>query len=135
MRSYHLAWLSFDSVLCIRKPSLSQLLFSNIGGSHPQKNAFYKFVVGDFNAKIGITEEEEHRIERFGAAFRNENGNCLVGLLSAARPFLWQLHFHEERTPVMDMEVTQRYDSCGDLPHFHQPKVVLTGRLSGTIIQ
>ncbi|VDM85963.1 unnamed protein product, partial [Strongylus vulgaris] len=42
---------------------------------------------------------------------------------------------HEERTPAVDVGVTQRYDSCGDRPHAHQPKEVLTGRLSGTILQ
>ncbi|VDM75336.1 unnamed protein product [Strongylus vulgaris] len=50
MRSYHLAWLSFDSV-CIRKSSLSStailqhqqlmiwnsMLFIGFGGSHPQR--------------------------------------------------------------------------------------------------
>ncbi|KAK6757175.1 hypothetical protein RB195_015162 [Necator americanus] len=49
--------------------------------------SFYKFVVGDFNAKLGKATEEEYRIERFGLGDRNENGNRLAGLLSAARPF------------------------------------------------
>ncbi|VDM78888.1 unnamed protein product [Strongylus vulgaris] len=37
------------------------------------------------------------------------------------------------KKPAMDTRVTQR--SCGDRPHSHQPKVVLTGRFSGTILQ
>ncbi|KAK6733672.1 hypothetical protein RB195_017431 [Necator americanus] len=47
----------------------------------------YKFVVGDFNAKLGKATEEEYRIGRFGLGDRNENGNRLAGLLSAARLF------------------------------------------------
>ncbi|KAK6730284.1 hypothetical protein RB195_007007 [Necator americanus] len=48
---------------------------------------FYKFVVGDFNAKLGIATEEVYRIGRFGLKDRNENDNRLTGLLSAACPF------------------------------------------------
>ncbi|KAK6750136.1 hypothetical protein RB195_002246 [Necator americanus] len=48
---------------------------------------FYKFVIGDFNAKLGKSIEEEYRIGRFGLGDRNENGNRLIGLLSAARLF------------------------------------------------
>ncbi|VDM69001.1 unnamed protein product [Strongylus vulgaris] len=36
---------------------------------------------------------------------------------------------------AVDMGVTQQYNSCGDQQHSHQPKMVLTGRLSGTILQ
>ncbi|VDM66162.1 unnamed protein product [Strongylus vulgaris] len=83
--------------------------------------------MGDFNAKIGIQEEGKHRIARFGTELRNENGNRLVKLLSTT--FSWQLHLHEKRKSAVDMGITQRYDSCGDRPHSHQSKVVLTGRL------
>ncbi|KAK6748245.1 hypothetical protein RB195_001085 [Necator americanus] len=48
------------------------------------EKSFHKFVVGDFNAKLGNTTEEEYGIGRFGLGDRNENGNRLVGLLSAA---------------------------------------------------
>ncbi len=51
------------------------------------EKSFYKFVVGDFNAKIGMKLEEEYRIGKFGFGLRNDNGNRLVGLLSAARLF------------------------------------------------
>ncbi|KAK6732480.1 hypothetical protein RB195_016703 [Necator americanus] len=51
------------------------------------EESFYKFVVGDFNAKLGKTTEEEYRIGRFGPGDWNENGNRLAGLLSAARLF------------------------------------------------
>ncbi|KAK6754737.1 hypothetical protein RB195_013616 [Necator americanus] len=47
----------------------------------------YKFVVRDFNAKLGKATEEEHRIGRFGLRDRNVNGNRLAGRLSAARLF------------------------------------------------
>ncbi|KAK6748620.1 hypothetical protein RB195_001315 [Necator americanus] len=53
---------------------------------HNEKS-FYKFVVGDFNAKLGKATKEEYRIGRFGLGDRNENGNRLAGLLSAARLF------------------------------------------------
>ncbi|KAK6736471.1 hypothetical protein RB195_019261 [Necator americanus] len=48
---------------------------------------FYKFVVGDFKAKLGKATEEEYRIGRFGQGDRNKNGNRLSGLLSAALLF------------------------------------------------
>ncbi|KAK6749834.1 hypothetical protein RB195_002069 [Necator americanus] len=51
------------------------------------EKSFYKFVIGDFNAKLGKATEEEYRIGRFGLGDRNENGNRLAGLLSAARLF------------------------------------------------
>ncbi|EYB82909.1 hypothetical protein Y032_0347g3154 [Ancylostoma ceylanicum] len=53
---------------------------------HNEKS-FYKFVVGDFNAQLGKAEDDEYRIGRFGLGDRNENGNRLAGLLSAARLF------------------------------------------------
>ncbi|VDM75892.1 unnamed protein product [Strongylus vulgaris] len=46
----------------------------------------YKFVVGDFDAKIGMPEEEKHGIGRPGPGLRNES-NRFVGLLSTARLF------------------------------------------------
>ncbi|KAK6735475.1 hypothetical protein RB195_018594 [Necator americanus] len=49
--------------------------------------SFYKFVVGNFNAKLGKATEEEYKIGRFGLGDRNENGNRLAGSLSAARLF------------------------------------------------
>ncbi|KAK6729518.1 hypothetical protein RB195_006519 [Necator americanus] len=51
------------------------------------EKSFYKFVVGDLNAKLGKATEEEYRMGRFGLGDRNENGNRLAGLLSAARLF------------------------------------------------
>ncbi|KAK6749651.1 hypothetical protein RB195_001952 [Necator americanus] len=53
---------------------------------HNEKS-FYKFVFGDFNAKLGKAIEEINRIGRFGLGDRNENGNRLARLLSAARLF------------------------------------------------
>ncbi|KAK6764742.1 hypothetical protein RB195_024899 [Necator americanus] len=51
------------------------------------EKSFYKSVVGDFNAKLEKATEEEYRIGRFELGDRNENGNRLAGLLSAARLF------------------------------------------------
>ncbi|EYC32574.1 hypothetical protein Y032_0003g1664 [Ancylostoma ceylanicum] len=53
---------------------------------HNEKS-FYKFVVGDFNAKLGKAEGDEYRIGKFGLGDRNENGSRLAGLLSSARLF------------------------------------------------
>ncbi|KAK6749600.1 hypothetical protein RB195_001920 [Necator americanus] len=50
------------------------------------EKSFYKFVVGDFNAKLGKTTEEEYRIGRRPGDL-NENGKCLARLLSAALLF------------------------------------------------
>ena len=47
---------------------------------------FYKFVVGDINARMA--EEAEYRIGRFGFGLRKGKGNRLVGLHSANRLFL-----------------------------------------------
>ncbi|VDM74710.1 unnamed protein product [Strongylus vulgaris] len=69
-----------------------------------KETSFYKFVVGDFTAKIGMAEEGEHRVGRFGSKLRNKDGNRLVGLIS---------NFFYHNTP-MDIEIAQRYDSCGD---------------------
>ncbi|KAK6726534.1 hypothetical protein RB195_004703 [Necator americanus] len=38
----------------------------------------YRFVVGDFNAKLEKATEEEYRIGRFGLGDRNENGDCHI---------------------------------------------------------
>ncbi|KAK6763479.1 hypothetical protein RB195_023977 [Necator americanus] len=51
------------------------------------EKSIYKFVVDNFNAKLGKATEEEYRIGRFGLGDRKENGNRLAGLLSAARLF------------------------------------------------
>ncbi len=51
------------------------------------ERSFYKFVVGDFNARIGTAQEQEYRIGRFGLGHRSENGDRLAGLLSATRLF------------------------------------------------
>ncbi|VDM78963.1 unnamed protein product [Strongylus vulgaris] len=63
-----------------------QLLFSDLEKVIRKENSFLKFVVDDFT-KIGMPEEGEHRIGKFGPGLQIENGNRLVGLLSAARLF------------------------------------------------
>ncbi|KHJ89847.1 hypothetical protein OESDEN_10317 [Oesophagostomum dentatum] len=89
---------------------------------------FYTFVAGDFNARIGTAAEAENRIGRFGLGLRNESGNRLVGLLSAARLFHGNSIFMEREHRRWTCYVsTQPHDSRGDRPHTHQPKVVSTG--------
>ncbi|VDM81136.1 unnamed protein product [Strongylus vulgaris] len=44
----------------------------------------------------------------------------------------WQLHLHEGRTPNGTWSPNE---SCENRPYSHQPKVLLTGRFSGTILQ
>ncbi|KAK6761382.1 hypothetical protein RB195_022444 [Necator americanus] len=90
------------------------------------EKSFYKFVVGDFNAKLGEATEEECRIGRFGLGDRNENGNRLAGLLPAARLFHGNSFFMKKKSSSVDMEIAQWRDSCGDRPHPHQPEVVST---------
>ena len=41
------------------------------------EKSFYKFVVGDFNARVGKGNGEKYRIGSFGIGDRNENGNSL----------------------------------------------------------
>ncbi|KAK6760861.1 hypothetical protein RB195_022072 [Necator americanus] len=88
---------------------------------HNEKS-FYKFVVGDFNAKLGKATEGEYRIGRFGLGDRNENGNRLAGLLSAARLFHGNSLFMKKRSSSVDMGIAQWRDSCGDRPHTDQPE-------------
>ncbi|KAE9412852.1 hypothetical protein Angca_008685, partial [Angiostrongylus cantonensis] len=49
--------------------------------------AYHKFVLEDFNARIGKANESKYGIGNFGLGKRNENGNRLAGLLLAARLF------------------------------------------------
>ncbi|KAK6745599.1 hypothetical protein RB195_011990 [Necator americanus] len=51
------------------------------------EKSFYKFVVGDFNAKLGKGLEEEYKIGRFELRNHNKNGNRLPGPLSAVSLF------------------------------------------------
>ena len=44
----------------------------------------HKFVTEDYNARVGMTEETESMIGRFKLELLNDNGNCLMRLLSAA---------------------------------------------------
>ncbi|KAE9418497.1 hypothetical protein Angca_007557, partial [Angiostrongylus cantonensis] len=48
----------------------------------------YKFVVRDFNAEVEKANDSEYRIRNPGLGERNENGNRLARLLSAARLFI-----------------------------------------------
>ncbi|VDM75785.1 unnamed protein product [Strongylus vulgaris] len=87
-----------------------------------KENPFLKFVVDDLRK----SEEGKHRIGIFGSGLRNEIQFCWA--LNRRATFSWLHHLDEERSPVVDMGVTQRYESCGDRPHSHQPRVVLIGR-------
>ncbi|VDM63633.1 unnamed protein product [Angiostrongylus costaricensis] len=60
--------------------------------------AYHKFVVGDFNARIGKANESEYRIGNFGLGERNEDGNYLAGLLSAARLFHGNSFFQKKES-------------------------------------
>ncbi|VDM77766.1 unnamed protein product [Strongylus vulgaris] len=87
----------------------------------------------DLNEKIGTPGEGEHRIRTL---IRTRMRMVTVfWALIRRTTFSWQLYLHEERTPAVDMGVTQRYNSCEDRPHSHQPKMMLIGRLNGTILQ
>ncbi|KAK6741425.1 hypothetical protein RB195_009339 [Necator americanus] len=75
------------------------------------KKSFYKFVVGDFNAKLGKATEDEYRIGRFGLGDRNENGNRLAGLLFAARLFHRNsLFMKKDRLVLITVSFVRKYD-------------------------
>ncbi|KAK6755478.1 hypothetical protein RB195_014071 [Necator americanus] len=95
---------------------------------------FYKFVVGDFNAKLRMAAEEEYKIGRFGLGDRNENVNRLDWLLSAARLFHGNSLFMKKRSSSVDMGIAQWRDSCGVRLHTHQPEIVFTRRLGSIIL-
>ncbi|KAK6761457.1 hypothetical protein RB195_022503 [Necator americanus] len=127
----------FASVLCSKRLSASAACYPpTVAVDESVLDAFYeeqeevisneksfcKFVVGDFNAKLGKATEEEHRIGRLGPGHRNENANLCV----VVRRSLLSLKFcFYEEWPV-DMGVTQWRDSCRDRPHTHQPEAVST---------
>ncbi|KAJ1375002.1 hypothetical protein KIN20_038224 [Parelaphostrongylus tenuis] len=48
---------------------------------------YYKFVDGDFNARLEMANESEYSFGIFGSGERNENGTRPAGLLSATRLF------------------------------------------------
>ncbi|KAK6730429.1 hypothetical protein RB195_007103 [Necator americanus] len=75
----------------------------------------YKFIFGDFNAKLGKAAEEEYRIGRIGLEDRNENSNRLDGVVDA----LWKSSLHEERSSSEEMEIAQWRDSCEDPLYTH----------------
>ncbi|KAE9414781.1 hypothetical protein Angca_006120, partial [Angiostrongylus cantonensis] len=60
--------------------------------------AYHKFVVGDFNARIGKANESEYRIGNYGLGGRNENGDGLAELLSAARLFHGNSFFQKKES-------------------------------------
>ncbi|KAK6765550.1 hypothetical protein RB195_025454 [Necator americanus] len=63
------------------------------------EKSFYKFVDGDFNAKLGKATEEEYRIGRFGIRNRKENRHWQSSRRALVRcsPHSWEVCFHEER--------------------------------------
>ena len=60
------------------------------------EKSFHKFVAEDFSARIGMAEEAEYRIGRFGFGLWNNNGNRFVWAPVRHSTFSWQLHIHEE---------------------------------------
>ncbi|KAK6760916.1 hypothetical protein RB195_022111 [Necator americanus] len=91
----HMLYVHCFATLCASNPSVSSAaeeselvaFYEELEDVIRNEKSFYKFVVGDFNAKLGKATEEEYRIGRFGLGDRNENGNRLAGPLSAARLF------------------------------------------------
>ncbi|KAK6760623.1 hypothetical protein RB195_021908 [Necator americanus] len=103
------------------------------------EKSFYKFVVGDFNAKLGKATEEEYSIGRFGLGDRIENGNRLAGLLSAARLFHGNSLFmkkdhrdwHIEEDPNVDYEMLLRgLRACAE--RASKPRTTNLDRISKT---
>ncbi|KAK6757975.1 hypothetical protein RB195_015663 [Necator americanus] len=133
--SCHLVWPFFASALAPKSISIincysptsaaddSELdaFYEELEDVVHNEKSFYKFVVGDFDAKLGKATEKEYRIGRFGLGDRNENGNRLAGLLSAARLFHGNSLFMK-KIIVGGHGNAQWRDSCGDRPHTHQPE-------------
>ncbi|VDM79386.1 unnamed protein product [Strongylus vulgaris] len=116
--NYHIIGLREKS----RKMDVSQLTddseldaFSEVLEVIRKANCFYKFVAGAFNAKIGMPEEGEHRIERFGSGLRNENGRK-----EKHRRWTWESPNGTIKAEIDHILTNQRW--C-------------FGRLSGTISQ
>ncbi|VDM57626.1 unnamed protein product [Angiostrongylus costaricensis] len=82
---------------------------------------YHKFVVGDFNARIGKTNESEYRSVNLGIGERNENGNRLSGLLSAARLFHGNSFFQKKESRRWTWE------SSNDITHAEIDRI-LTNR-------
>ncbi|VDM65093.1 unnamed protein product [Strongylus vulgaris] len=68
-----------------------------------------------------MSEEGEHRIGRFGTGFRIEE--VTFSWILIFHTLFLTIHLHKKGTLEVDMEVTQRCDSCGGRPLSHQPKV------------
>ncbi|KAK6754716.1 hypothetical protein RB195_013602 [Necator americanus] len=107
---------------CYSPTSASELdtFFEELEEVIRNETSFYKFVVGDFNAKLGKATEEKYRIGRFGLG-EEENGNVRRAVVRRS-PLSWELSFHEKRSSSVDMRIAQWRDSCGDRPHTHQPE-------------
>ncbi|VDM55356.1 unnamed protein product [Angiostrongylus costaricensis] len=73
--------------------------------------AYHKFVVGDFNARIGMANESEYRIRNFELGERNENGNRFAELLSAARLFHGNSFFQKKES------LCWTWESPNDMTH------------------
>ncbi|KAK6734516.1 hypothetical protein RB195_017980 [Necator americanus] len=95
LTSCKLAWPFLTSVLCAKKNCYSaaaddsewDAFYEEQQNMIRSEKSFYKFVVGDFNAKLDKATEEEYMIGKFGPRVRNESGNRLAELLSALRLF------------------------------------------------
>ena len=75
------------SPTCTADESELDVFYNKLEEVIRNEKSFYKFVVGDFNARLGKASESEYRIGKFGIGEKNENGDRLIGLLSTARLF------------------------------------------------
>ncbi|KAK6754715.1 hypothetical protein RB195_013602 [Necator americanus] len=99
---------------CYSPTSASELdtFFEELEEVIRNETSFYKFVVGDFNAKLGKATEEKYRIGRFGLG-EEENGNVRRAVVRRS-PLSWELSFHEKRSSSVDMRIAQWRDSGSD---------------------
>ncbi|KAK6756764.1 hypothetical protein RB195_014909 [Necator americanus] len=131
------AWPFFASALCALSiincysptsaADQSQLdaFYEELEDAIRKEKSFYKFAVGDFDAKLRKATGEEYRIGRFGLGDRYENGNRLAGLLPAARLFHGNSLFIKKKI-IVGGHGNRPMARLLRRPHTHQPEVVST---------
>ncbi|KAJ1347748.1 hypothetical protein KIN20_002893 [Parelaphostrongylus tenuis] len=81
--------------------------------------AYQNFVVGDFMARLGMANESEYRIGKFGSGERIENRNRLAALLFASR-LLHENHSSGREKAAAGHKVTKRCNACENRPYTYK---------------
>jgi len=70
--------------------------YEDVTAAVRSSRAFYKFIVGDFNARVGKREEGETLVGPHGYQFRNDQGNRLIEFCVAERLTHMNSHFQKK---------------------------------------